>query len=187
MIFYVIIFLFFLLIFSGIAFLFYWIPKRFGYPKVGKVLAGLVGVFFIVMAILTIFEDQLFSKRDAIKLLSRQEIVLNDDFELINNESMSAIGDYYHTFTLRISESDKERIVHEIVSAKDFNKNIPTGSYFSDRDDYYNGPKRIKYYETETRYIKELFEPQGKGYAPTYRKIGVDKDDNLLIFEDIDE
>ena len=147
----------------------------------------MVGVFFIIMAILTIFEDQLFSKSDVVKLLSSQEIVLNDDFELIHNESMSAIGDYYHTFTLRISGSDKVRIVNEIVSAKSFNQNIQIGNYFSNRDDYYNGPKRIKYYETETRFVKELFEPQGKGYAPIYRKIGIDKNDNLLIFEDIDE
>lgn len=185
--FYVIVFIIFLLIFSGITFLFYWIPKIFGYPRLGKVLGGLIGVFFIVITILTIFEDQLFSKRDAIKLLTRQEIVLNDDFELLINESMSGIGDYYHTFTLRISESDKERIVNEIIAAKNFSQNIPTCGYFSDQEDYYNGPKRIKYYETETRYIKELFEPQGKGYAPIYRVVGIDKIDNLLIFEDIDE
>jgi len=187
MIFYVIIFVVFLLIFSGIAYLAYFLFKKGGYPKIGKVLAGLIGAVFIVMATLIIFEDQLFSKSDAIELLSEQEIQLHDDFELINNESMSAIGDYYHTFTLRISETDRERLIEEIKTSNNYNKDISTGNYFNNRDDYYNGPKRIKNYETEMRYVKELFEPQGKGYAPIYQKIGIDKKDNLLIFEDIDD
>jgi hypothetical protein len=143
-------------------------------------------ILFIIVIFLTSC-DQLFNKSDAIKLLSEQEVHLNDDFEILHNESMSAIGDYYHTFTLRISETDRERLINEIKSSDDFNQNIPTGNYFSNRDDYYNGPKRIKNYETETRFVKELFEPQGKGYAPIYRKVGIDKSDNLLIYEEIDE
>jgi hypothetical protein len=35
--------------------------------------------------------------------------------------------------------------------------------------------------------VRELFEPQGGGYAPTFRKIKIDKENNILVFEDIDE
>lgn len=125
MIIFPIIYLFLLLILSGIVWLFYWIPKKIGYPRVGKILA----------------EDE-----------------------------------------------DKARLIHDIVSAKDFNPKIQESSIrYSGEEDYYNGPKSIKYYETETQYVKELFEPQGEGYAPIYRKVELDKQANLLIFEDIAE
>ena len=187
MIFYIIIFLVLLIFVIGIGLAIFYILKKLGFPRIGKLIAFGLGIGFLIMSILSIYEDELFSKSDAIKLLSEQDIELKEDFELINNESMSGIGDYYHTFTLRISDSDRERIINEIVSAKDFNQNIQTVGYFSDMDDYYNGPRRIKYYETENQYIKELFEPQRKGYAPIYRKIEIDKNDNILIFEDIDD
>ena len=189
MIIFPIIFLFVFLILSGIVWLFYWIPKKIGYPWVGKILAGVVGIFFIVITFLSVFEDQLFSKRDALKLLAHQDIVLNDAFTLSHNKSTWAIGaDYYHTFTLKISAEDKARLIHDIVSAKDFNPKIQESSMrYSGEENYYNGPKSIKYYETETQYVKELFEPQGEGYAPIYRKIELDKQNNLLIFEDIAE
>ena len=106
---------------------------------------------------------------------------------MTENKSMSAIGDYYHTFTLSISQQDKTRIISEIKTSKNFNLDKETRNYFDNRDDYYNGPKRIKNYETEHQFIRELFEPRGKGYAPTWRKIEIDKKENKLIFEDIDE
>jgi len=88
MIIFPIIFLFVFLILSGIVWLFYWIPKKIGYPRVGKILAGVVGIFFIVITFLSVFEDQLFSKRDALKLLAHQDIVLNDAFTLSHNEAL---------------------------------------------------------------------------------------------------
>jgi hypothetical protein len=62
---------------------------------------------------------------------------------------MSSIGDYYHTFTLKISEKDEARIITEIKKTRNFNIDKQTESYFDNREDYYNGPKRIKNYETE--------------------------------------
>ncbi len=176
-----------ILIISVLTYLFYWIPKKIGYPKVGKYLSILVGLFFVIITFLTIFEDQLFSKNDAEKLLAQQNIKLIDKFKMNENKSMSAIGDYYHTFTLNISQQDKTRIISEIKNSKNFNLDNETRNYFDNHDDYYNGPKRIKNYETEHQFIRELFEPQGKGYAPTWRKIEIDKIENKLTFEDIDE
>lgn len=187
MIFYVIIFLVLLLFVIGIGFTIYYISKKLGFPKVGKVLAFGLGIGFLIMSVLAIFEDELFSKSDAINLLAEQNIELIEDFEIVNNESMSAIGDYYHTFSLKISNTDKLKIINQIRNSKNFNLDGPTDSYFKNRDDYYNGPKRIKNYETENQYVRELFKPHGKGYAPTWRLIKINKKDNILIFEDIDE
>jgi hypothetical protein len=187
MIFIGIIFLIVFLICSGITFLFYYTPKKLGYPKVGIVLASIVGLFFIYVTITDIYADELFSKSDAEQLLIGQDIELNDDFELVQNESMTAIGDYYHTFTLKITKKDKERIIKEIQASKNFHLNKPLEPHSMDREDYYNGSKQIKNYETEHQFIREFFEPHGDGYAPTWRKIEIDKKKDNLIFEDIDE
>jgi len=187
MIIYVIAFLIMIAIAVGIIFLLYWLPKKLGYAKMGKYLAICVSLFFIIMILMSVFEDELFSKNDARKLLREQNIELKDDFIIVENESMSSIGDYYHTFTLTISEKDKTRIIGEIMHSKNFNSSNGTKPYFDDRKDYYNGPKRIKNYETGDQFIRELFEPLGEGYAPTWRKIEIMKTENKLMFEDIDE
>jgi len=171
----------------GLTYLLYWIPKKLGYPKVGKYLSILVGLIFCGITVMTVLEDQLFSKNDARKLLGEQNIYLLDNFEIIGNESSSAIGDYYHTFVLSISAKDKVKIIKEIRNSKNFKIDKSTETYFDNREDYYNGPKRIKNYETKTQFIRELFEPQGNGYAPNWRKIEIEKQGDKITFEDIDE
>ena len=184
---YLIIFLIIFAVIIGIIWLSFWLPKKLGYPKFGKYLSIIVGVIISLFVLSGIFEDELFSKNNATELLAEQDIKLNDEFELKENKSMSAIGDYYHTFKLKISEKDKAKIIDEIKKSKNFNLDKQTESYFDNREDYYKGPKRIKNYETEKQFIRELFEPQGEGHAPTWRKIEIDKKGNLLTFEDIDE
>lgn len=172
---------------TGIIFLIYWILKRIGYPKTGKYISIILTLLIFILTALTVFEDDLFSKSDAQKLLIELNINIADDFEIDENKSMFSPGDYYHTFTLSITSKDKEKIISEIKSSPNFSKVKPVESYFDNRTDYYTGPKRIKNYETEEQYVREFFEPQGEGYAPTWRKIKVEKTNNKLIFEDIDE
>lgn len=104
----------------GVVLLFYKVPKRFGYPKFGKALALLAGIFFTVVIIMCIFEDQLFTKKEAANLLKEQGIVLHDKFDLVSNTSSYALADYYHRFELRISEKDRDKIISEIRSAPNF-------------------------------------------------------------------
>lgn len=136
-----------------------------------------------------IFEDQLFTKTNAKDLVEEQQILLAERFELKENKSMSAIGDYYHTFTLKISTNDKCNAILKIKSAHNFKKYnssidqtlyIPGKSYF--------GSKVIQNYETADAYVREHFEPSGlEGYAPTFRRISIYKTKSELTFEDIDE
>ncbi len=189
MIFYLLICVVLFLIAGGIIYLFYWIPKKLGYPKAGRVLATILTLSLGTAIVLAVFEDELFTKSDAEELLAEQNVKLKDNFEIIENKSMSAIGEYYHTFTLRVSEKDKIGIMREIKRSSNFAvlNEAESTRYSDNTKDYYTGPKRIKNYETETQFVRELFEPKGKGYAPTYRKIKIDKTEKKLIFEDIDE
>ena len=96
--------LLFILVFVGLPIglvcLFYFVPKKLGYPKTGKYLTIIFGLLVLTLVLWTVFEDYLFTKGNAKELVEEQQILLAEKFELKENKSMSAIGDYYHTFTL---------------------------------------------------------------------------------------
>ncbi len=173
----------------GLACFFYFIPKRFGYPKIGKYLTSIFGLLFLTLVLWTVFEDQFFTKKNAQELVQEQQILLADKFVLEENKSTSAIGDYYHTFTLKISDRDKQHAILKIKSADNFlSNNGSIESLLYKQHDRYFGPKIIQNYETEQSYIREYFKPSGqKDYAPTFRRISISKASNVLIFEDIVE
>ncbi|MEI6950864.1 hypothetical protein V9K67_27035 [Paraflavisolibacter sp. H34] len=174
---------------ATVGLLVYFIPKKLGYPKVAKWLTWTYIVFVGFIAITTIFEDELFSKSDAKKLIKEQNIDLTEDFTLNENESMWAIGDFYHTFTLTISENDKRQIINSIKSDPFFKKSPDSvvDYLFNPSINRYEGPRVTQNYEDEDSYFRELFQPNGKGYAPTFRRIRISKADNTLTFEDIDD
>jgi hypothetical protein len=173
----------------GLSLLFYFVPKKLGYPKTGKYLTIIFGILVLTVVFLTVFEDQLFTKGKAKELIEEQGIVLTDKFDLKENKSMSAIGDYYHTFTLEVSEQDKSKAIQIIKSSADFKKiGEPTTDLLFSSVDRYKGPKLIQNYETESAYVREYFQPSGReGYAPTFRRISISKNKDELTFEDIDE
>lgn len=177
----------------GVGLLLYFVPKKFGYPKIGKFLTVIYGLALLYIAFLFIFEDRLFTNNDAKELIEEQNIQLRDKFVLLDNSSSSGIGKYYHTFTLEISKSDKEQAIKEIRNAKDFQANgnmvdihIPLYLRLTQGGKYF-GPKVIQNYETAYSYVREYFQPYEKpNYAPTFRRISISKTENKLTFEDID-
>ena len=172
----------------GFTFLLYFIPKKLGYKKTGIILSSLFVLFLTVITLSFIFEDDLFTQNDAKNLIEEQEIILEDKFEIENNESMWAIGDYYHTFTLKISERDKIRAIDKIKNSPEFKKSGETiEDYLYEAQNRYNGPKQTQNYEIDNYYVREYYKPNGRGYAPTFRRILISKKENKLKFEDIDE
>lgn len=147
------------------------------------------GLLVLTIILWTAFEDQLFTKNNAKELVEEQQIILADKFELKENKSTSAIGDYYHTFTLKISDRDKQNAISKIKSADNFKTGNSSGDqtlYLSDKR--YFGPKVTQNYETESAFVREYFQPSGQeGYAPTFRRILISKTNNELTFEDIAE
>jgi hypothetical protein len=171
----------------GFTYLFYLIPKKLGHQKVGKILSSMFGLFVVTIFLLNIFEDDLFTKNDAKELLEEQNISLADKFDIESNVSHSAIGDYYHRFSLEISEEDKQKTIKEIQESENFKKlGLVVDDLLSGNINRYHGQKISQNYETENSYIREYFKPNN-GYAPTFRRISVDKMSNKLTFEDIIE
>ncbi len=179
----------FILVFIGLGLLVYFIPKKLGYSKTAKYLTMIYALVMLSIAVFVIFEDQFFTKNQAKELVTEQDLKLTDKFDLVRNESLTAIGDYYHTFTLKISERDKEECISQIKRAENFkiDKESSNILLYEERDRYF-GPKLIQNYETENSFVREYFKPSGqKGYAPTFRRISISKTGCELTFEDIDE
>lgn len=167
----------------------YFIPKKLGYPKVGKVL---IITYFIAIASIVIYamnEDRFFTENDAKELIEEQDIKLNDEFDLVENYSSWAIGDYYHSFTIRVSAKDWKNAKKTISEAHDFKpQNDTIQSLIYKNINRYEGAKVVQDYESHDDFIREYFQPSGQeGYAPTFRRISVSKTENIIIFEDIDD
>ncbi|WP_131450737.1 hypothetical protein [Flavobacterium subsaxonicum] len=174
----------------AIPFTFYWIPTKLGYPKTGKILGAVVGLSFTVILFRWYFEDELFTKNEAAEFLKEQNIELHDDFEIVSNWSSSGIGEYHHLFTLKITLKDKAKIVNEIRTSDNFTPGLQEerSSYIDlDRNDYNTGPKELLNYETKDAFIRELFRSRGKGFAPEWKKIKIDKIKDELHFSEIDD
>lgn len=172
----------------GVACLLYFVPKRLGYPKTGKYLTIGFSLIVLFVVVFTVFEDDFFTRNDAKKLVEEQGIVLVDKFSLKDNKSIIAIGDYYHTFTLTISDLDKQHAIDKIKHAANFTtaKDSIDNTLYLNRS-HYLGPTITQNYETESEFITEYFKPSGKqGYAPTFRRIAISKNKSELRFEDID-
>ena len=183
-IFTIIFFIILFLITCLIIFLGYWIPKKMGFKKAGKIISGILVLGAVYLTISILFDDYLFFKGDARKLLSEQEIELKDDFEIIKNESTGTV-DYYHRFELLISESDKKRLVNEFKTSKSYRDSISSYFHLPGTQDRYVGNPVTVNYQTHTEFKSEFYKPNGKGYVPTYRIISLPKSENKLIFEEI--
>ncbi len=178
-----------LLILLGIIYLIFYIFKKIGVPKIGKIISISLILIVLYLIIISFFEDYFFTKNDAEMLLNQQNIILKDDFQIIKNESMTAIGEYYMTFKIKISNNDKNRIVNEIKKSKNFTTNdISVETLIQNENiDTHFGKRIVLNHETKLFFVRELFEPNGDGFAPTWTNTKVNKFKNELIFEDIDE
>ena len=145
------------------------------------------GLFIIYIPISVIYEDELFFKRDATELVEDLDFKLNDDFEIIKNTSNWGIEESYHTFILEISNNDRNRLINEIKTSKNY---MPDSIFSTDKivyPDRYKGKKIVWNYEDESWYIRHYYQTNGEGYAPTDRSISISKTSNELRFEDVNE
>ncbi|MBC35834.1 MAG: hypothetical protein CL663_07340 [Bacteroidetes bacterium] len=117
---------FYIIVFIIAVFVIYWVANfvnyiiaQIGFPKAGQIAAVFVVIASIVFCVYLVFQDHFFTKSNAAEYLSEQGILVSDDFEILENNSSFAIGDYYHYFTLKISDKDAQRISEHISKNAD--------------------------------------------------------------------
>ena len=170
----------------GLGLLFYFVPKKLGYPRIGKYLTILYGLFILTIFVMTAFDELFFTKNDAKKLIDEQSIILTDEFKLEKYKSASIFDDYYHTFTLTISEKDRFKIIRKIKNTGGYKKlGEPTIDFrFYRYPNGHLGQEEKQNYETEKDFVREYFKSNEQGYEPTFKRISIDKEENKLTFEE---
>jgi len=90
---------------TQIIFIVYWAFRLFGRKKVGTIVTLVIAGLFLLIAMQPWISDWMFNKKDAKEILSYHGFELKNDFKILKNES-GGFRDYYHSFTLEISDSD---------------------------------------------------------------------------------
>ncbi|MFD2556321.1 hypothetical protein [Sphingobacterium tabacisoli] len=180
--FHLIIFAPFITLLGLIIFGIYWILKKTGHKVAGAIVSSILVLMVLSGAIFFVFEDSFFSKSDANELLSKHNIVLQDDFEILSNTS-GGFNDYSHSLKLSISDRDKRSFINQRAwSSYDRGTDLYLPELVEDR---YEGDTLKVNYKLEDRYIYTVYQPNGKGITPTLVTISVSKHDNLLMYEEI--
>ena len=170
-----------------IGYLIYRLIKRKFKVKYANIFAIIYSLLFFLFILYQIYEDELFTKNEATELVEDLGFKLNDDFEIIENKSNEGMESMTHTFILKISNNDRNRLINEIKTSKNY---MPDSIFSTDKivyPDHYKGKKIVWNYEDESWYIRHYYQPNGEGYAPTDRSISISKTSNELRFEDVNE
>jgi hypothetical protein len=123
--------LFIILLYFGIPFLIYLAFKTFGKRKLGKILGVSAFTILILFTTYSIFEDYFYFKFSAENELNKLDVHLDEEFEILKNESYG-IRDYYHSFELKISKRDVKKLIQNkdlssqyvIIKHMDLDRNI---------------------------------------------------------------
>ncbi len=118
-----------------IVFIIYWGFRLFGKKKTGTILSLIIAGIFILAIMQPWISDWTFNKNEARKIMNHHNFELEDDFEILRNES-GGLRDYYHSFTLKVSNSDYQNIAKEIRSSEnyqglitDLSRQLPIANY----------------------------------------------------------
>ncbi|TDQ73930.1 hypothetical protein [Sphingobacterium yanglingense] len=182
-------FFFYLIIFAPIIALLgliifgiYWLLNKKGYRIAALIASSVLMLVALSGAIFFVFEDSFFSKSDAVELLSRHNIVLKDDFEILSNTT-GGFNDYGHSLKLSISNNDKRSFINQKTWTR-YTGTIPMNLPELAEDRYEGDTLKVNYM-MEDRYIYTVYQPNGKGVTPTLVTISVSKHDNVLIYEEV--
>jgi hypothetical protein len=181
---FLVIFIWPLILAFQIVFISYWVFRLFGRKNLATITAIILTTGFLLIIMQPWITDWTFNKGDAREILSWHHIYLQEDFEIIENES-GGFTDYAHSFTLKISESDYQRIARNIRDTKSFSglitdltKQLPMADFKS---------TDTVSYETQS-YLEKEYYTQSKMEDGTYHFIfQLSKEDRELMYLGINE
>jgi len=169
-----------------IIFVSYWTLVNLNFKKAGKI----VTIAFTILATLPFLsfalEDYFFFKSDAKKLLTENQITLTDNFEIKSNQ-ITGLSDLYQKFELEISLKDKERIILQLKNSKYFQDSVKADHNLSLKAGRGLTNKIYFDYEKNEFVCRETYQNLKIGYVSDYDIITIDKKNNILTFERINE
>jgi hypothetical protein len=164
----------FILLLSGVS---YFVLKHYGYKKTGIAVSLFFALIVLIPFFATVFESQLYFKSDSKKDLEVAGIVLKDDFEITLSD-IFGMEDYYQITKLKISSNDRDRIIQQIITKKNFVV-LKENNGAHNLQMYEDSHKIIWYYKANNDYVIETYEKKS-GYSPFKLTLTVNKQTNIL-------
>ena len=155
----------------------YYILKRNGNAKLGKIIATVIIIIVLCFALTNQIDEILYFKSDVKNELKLVNVTLAEDFEIIKNEVIGFPERYQNT-EINVSEKDKIQIIKEIKTSSDFvNKEEERNLYYEMLGK--NSNRLISNYKIDQDYYKEYYEKK-EGYVATSLTIMVKENSNVL-------
>ena len=170
------VFIFLVVVVTGIVVALYFVLGYFGYRKTGAILLSGYCICIAVYVGYGMIKDYLFTKNNAREMLAEHQIVLKDDFKMISNQS-SEIMDYEHTFVLAISRKDKEHIIELLQKTPGFDmsgEDITTGK-----------EGKLRYKDDDSNWVYQYYKHGGRRTSIVHT-ITVTNIGDTLKFDDRD-
>lgn len=173
-------FLLFLLILIPIVF--FKIYKK-GHKKTAIGISTVLFLFVLYCAFINTIDSLTYSKKDARSALNFLQVKLDDDFKIIDN-TIQGFPEYFQTTKIKISKSDHDKIVHQIVSDSNFKV------YDSINQSEYQmrtrpNKKSINYFVNDF-YSREYYR-EDKGYVPVEIVIYLRKNSDTLELRRVED
>ena len=166
-----------------IIFISYWTFRLFGQKTIASFSVVILIFIFLFIALQPWIADWTFTKDEAREILSYHNITFRDDFEILRNES-GGFTDYTHSFTLKISPSDFQRIAENIRSSDNFKGLITDPTQLPMAD--YTSIDTMNY-ETENQLKREFYTKQRMENGTYHFIFSLDKKEKELIYFGINE
>lgn len=164
-------------------FICFWTFRLYDLKRMGFVSASALTMIFLLIALQPWISDWTFNRAEANQMLSYHGFELEDEFEILNNES-GGFTDYAHSFTLKISQSDHTRLVDKVRSSQNFagliNEDIETLMVGRNRYDTMD-------YETDRSVTREYYTEEKMEDGTYHFIIQLSKDDMTLYYLGINE
>ena len=126
-----------------------------------------------------------FSKNDAKKNLNFLNVNLNDDFKIVENK-IEGFPEYFQFTKLKISESDKNKILKQILSDKNYKVYDSTALSESEFQVRKRPNKNSINYLRNGIYYREYYE-KNEGYVPIEITISLKKNNDTIELQRIED
>ncbi len=164
----------FILLLSGASYL---VLKHYGYKKTGIALSLFLALIVLVPVFYTFFESELYFKSDARKDLEVAGVVLKDDFEITHSD-IFGMPDYYQITKLKISDNDRNTIIHQMEQRNNF-KVLRKFDGYQNTTLYDDSDKNTWRYKVKNIYVIETYEKKS-GYSAFRLTLTINKQSNIL-------
>ena len=161
--------------------------KKKGKKRLGFIIVSINVVFVFLIIFTNNIAEITYTKTDAKNDLKLANLVLQNDFEIVQNEVVG-MPERLQTTKLKISESDKIRILNEIRNDKSFRKSTETRTLYEQMWNEKSPRNKVVFtnYIFNNLYIRESYYREND-YVPTLMEVSITENSNILELTRIED